>query len=113
MFVILCWWSYKLKFLSAFSSRSLLPSSLFNEFLIKGVIKGFSEEFLRLFSVFFTLLSNEGNFFLLLLDVVGYDIFIIFYYKTLYFLINYVLLVGFCFALASGLFLGLKSIKLI
>jgi hypothetical protein len=28
-------------------------------------------------------------------------------------LINYFLLVGFCFALASGLFLGLKSIKLI
>lgn len=28
-------------------------------------------------------------------------------------IINYFLLVGFCFALASGLFLGLKSIKLI
>jgi hypothetical protein len=28
-------------------------------------------------------------------------------------LINYFLLVGFCFTLASGLFLGLKSIKLI
>lgn len=27
--------------------------------------------------------------------------------------IDYVLLLGFCFAVASGLFLGLKSIKLI
>lgn len=27
--------------------------------------------------------------------------------------IDYLLLLGFCFALASGLFLGLKSIKLI
>nr|YP_010241916.1 cytochrome b6-f complex subunit 6 [Coscinodiscus wailesii]QTI82831.1 cytochrome b6-f complex subunit 6 [Coscinodiscus wailesii] len=28
-------------------------------------------------------------------------------------IIDYFLLLGFCFALASGLFLGLKSIKLI
>jgi hypothetical protein len=27
--------------------------------------------------------------------------------------IDYILLIGFCFAVASGLFLGLKSIKLI
>lgn len=47
----------------------------------------------------------EKNFYKLHFDKIAKD------FMTLF--IDYFLLVGFCFAVASGLFLGLKSIKLI